>query len=142
MHLTLTVSHNIFLNSEQRYELHIGKEVKVVGVSSPVWVHNKTTSEPAHEIFCNYTITPTDFKLYIRHNAKGYDILLPRSTYDPEDKRENPTILNNLINFKDGGVEWLAFRQFNTVKKNKKDITIAHFVEMKDMVELTKTLHI
>jgi hypothetical protein len=142
MHLTLTVSHNIFLNSEERYALHIGKELQVIGVSTPVWIHGKTTSEPAHEIFCNYTITPTDYKLYIRHNAKGYDLLLPRSTYDPENKRVNPTIINNLVDFKDGGVEWLAFRQFNEVKKNKKDITIAHFVEIKDTEELIKTLHI
>jgi len=142
MNLTLTVSHNIFLKKEQRYELHIGKEVKTIGVSTPVWTNGKKTSEPAHEVFCNYIITPTDCKIYIRHNAKGYDILLPKNSYDSENKRQNPVTINNIIDFKDGGVEWLAFRQFNQVNKNKRNITIAHFVEIKDMEELIQTLHI
>jgi len=140
--LTLTVSHNIFLDNNQRYELHIGKEVKVIGVSTPVWANGKKTSEPAHEVFCHYVITPTDYKLYIQHNAKGYSILLPRTSYDPENKRQNPVTIKNILNFEDGGVEWLAFRQFKEVHKNKINITIAHFVEIKNMLELTQTLYI
>lgn len=139
MNLTLTISHNIYLNYEQRYALHIGKEVEVVGVSTPVWVYRKT-SEPANEIFCKYKITPTEHQLFIKHNAKGYDILLPKHHHNPDGKRENPTVISDILDFKDGGVEWLAFRQYNEVRKNKRNITIAQFIEIKDVEELIQTL--
>lgn len=139
MNLTLTVSHNIFLSHENRYAINDGKEIEVVGVSTPVWVYKKT-SEPANEIFCRYKITPTDYQLHIKHNAKGYDLLLPKSSHNPVTKVNNPVMLKNILDFKDGGIEWIAFRQFHQVRKNNKDITIAHFIEIKDMGELIQTL--
>lgn len=140
MNLTLSIAHNIFLKSEERYLLHIGKEIEVIGVSTPVWFYKKT-SEPANELFCKYKITPTESTLFIKHNAtKGYDLCLPRLSYDAAEKRNNPITLKSLLDFKDGGVEWLAFHQFNDVKRNNKDIHIAQFIEMKDMEELIQTI--
>ena len=53
--LSIAIHHNIWLTRDQRYAIHDGAEIVVVGVSIPVWVHNnKVTSEPAKEVFCKY----------------------------------------------------------------------------------------
>ena len=49
---TLTISHYVYLNREQRYDIHDLKPVEVIGVSVPVWFNNGNTSEPAKEVFC------------------------------------------------------------------------------------------
>ena len=52
--LRLTIHHNIHLTREQRYALHNGEDLNVIGVSIPIWLIKKGTSEPANEIFCRY----------------------------------------------------------------------------------------
>jgi len=52
--LNLTIQHFIHLARDQRYALHEGIELVVVGVSIPVWFLDKVTSEPAKEVFCRY----------------------------------------------------------------------------------------
>ena len=55
--LSLAIHHNLWLTRDQRYAVHNGIELVIVGVSVPVWVANqKSTSEPAQEIFCKYNL--------------------------------------------------------------------------------------
>lgn len=139
MSLTLTVSHNMFLDRQQRYDLFDGKEVGVVGVSVPVWYYQKKTSEPGNEVFCKYKLIPTEYKIFVKHNDEGYEIYLPKKSFNPEDNRNNPLTLKNILDHKDGGIEWIAFRQFGKAKKNKRTVDIIHFVEIKTIEELEKT---
>lgn len=140
MSLTLTVAHNIFLTRKQRYDLVKGEEVGVVGVSVPVWYYQGKTSEPGNEVFCKYKLFPTEHKIFVKHNSEGYEIYLPKKSFNPEDNRANPLTLKNLLDHKDGGIEWVAFRQFGKAKKNKKTVNIVHYVEIKTVEEMAKTL--
>lgn len=139
MILTLTVAHNIFLEREQRYKLVKGEQVDCVGVSVPVWYYRGKTSEPGNEVFVKYKIIPTDHKIFVKHNEEGYEIFLPKNSFNPEDNRNNPVTLKNLLDHKDGGIEWIAFRQFGEAKRQKKKVSIVHFVEIKTIEELLKT---
>ncbi|NIQ13767.1 MAG: hypothetical protein GTO02_04995, partial [Candidatus Dadabacteria bacterium] len=47
--MKLVISHNLFLTKEQRYKWHDGEDLEVVGVSVPVWLDEKKSSEPATE---------------------------------------------------------------------------------------------
>lgn len=141
LNLILIVSHCIFLTKEQRNDLQIAKKVEVIGTSVPVWHYGGRTSEPANEVYCQYTIMPTKYNTFIKHTDKNdYEIELPVNSFNPELNRENPMPLKNLKDLKDGGSEWLAFRQFGNVKRNKKIIQVIHFVEIKDISELTETI--
>lgn len=140
MSLTLTISHNIFLNHDQRYSLFNGETVEVVGISVPVWYYQGVTSEPANEIFCNYKLVPDEHKVHVNYNKKGYEMFLPRSAYQPDGDTTNPITLKNLLDIKDGGIAWLAFRQFGKAKKNNKIINIVHFVEIKTTEELEASI--
>ena len=140
MSLTLTVAHVILLDQDQRYKIADGEELTIVGVSIPTWYYNGETSEPATEVFCKYKIIPTKYKVFVKHTTYGYEIQLPLETHDPETNIRNPITLKNIRNIKDGGMEWLAFRQFGKIKrKNKKTIDIVHFVEIKSLQELVTT---
>jgi hypothetical protein len=140
MSLTLTTSHNIFLDRQQRYDLFNGKEIEVVGVSVPVWYHQGKTSEPGNEVFCKYKLIPCEHKILIKHNSTGYEIYLPKKSFNPEDNVANPLTLKNILDHKDGGIEWIAFRQVGKAKKNKKPVGIVNFVEIKTIEELEKTI--
>ena len=119
--IILTVAHHIFLTKEQRDNLYKGEQIDVVGVSMPVWFKDNVSSEPANEIFCKYNLKPTEFIIHINHNEEGYEIQIPKKSYNPKTGKDNPVTVKNILDIKNGGCEWLAFRQFNVVKKNKKD---------------------
>lgn len=138
--LTLTVAHNLFLTRDQRYDLFNNKEIEAVGVSVPIWQYQGQSSEPGNEVFCKYKLIPCDYKIYVKHNESGYDIYLPKKSYDPEEDRTNPLTIKNIIDHKDGGVEWIAFRQFAKAKNNNKPVNIVHFVEIKTIEELEKSI--
>ena len=140
MTLTLNTSHNIFLNRRQRYDLFNGKEIEVVGVNVPVWHYQGKTSEPGNEVFCKYKLLPCEHKIFVKHNNCGYEIYLPKKSFNPEENRNNPLTLKNILDHKDGGVEWIAFRQFGKAKHNKKPVNIINFVEIKTIEELERTL--
>jgi hypothetical protein len=130
----------MFLDRQQRYALFNGKEIDVVGVSVPVWHYQGQTSEPGNEVFVKYKLYPTEYKIFVKHNEEGYEIYLPHKSFNPEDNRTNPLTLKNLLDHRDGGIEWIAFRQFGKAKKNKKIVNIIHFVEIKTIEELMKTI--
>lgn len=140
MSLTLTVSHNIFLDRNQRYDLFNGNKLEVVGVSIPVWYYKGKTSEPGNEVFCKYKIIPCEYKIFVKHYGEGYEIYLPKQSFNPEDNKSNPLTLKNILDHEDGGIEWIAFRQFGKASKNKKPVNIIHFVEIKTIEELEKTM--
>lgn len=139
MSLTLTVSHNIFLDRTQRYDLFNNKEIEVIGVSVPVWFYQGKTSEPGHEVFCKYKLIPTECDLLVKHNEIGYNIHLPQKIQNVKEDRVNPLTLKNILDVKDGGISWIAFRQFGEAKKNKRKVSIINFVEIKTIDELEKT---
>ncbi len=140
MTLTLSVSHNMFLDRKQRYELANGEPVDVIGVSVPVWYYKGKTSEPGNEVFCKYRLIPTEHNIFVKHNDQGYEVYLPKRSFNPEENKANPVTLKNLLDHKDGGIEWIAFRQYGEAKKNKRPVNIVHFVEIKTTEELDKTL--
>lgn len=140
MSLTLTVSHNIFLDRKQRYDLFNGEPLDVVGVSVPVWYFQGKTSEPGNEVFCKYKLIPCEYNIFVKHNNEGYEIYLPKKYFNPEENTDNPLTLKNILDFKDGGTEWIAFKQYGKAKRNKKSVNIVNFVEIKTIEDLHKTL--
>jgi len=137
MALSLIVSHNIFLTREQSYKLVDGNALEVVGVNVPVWIYKNKISEPAVEVFSKYKIGTEANKLSIKEKGKIYEINIPKSqTSTPE----GIVSLRDLLDIKDRGGEWLAFKQYHTVKQGKKTINVIHFVEIKRMEDLTQTL--
>lgn len=94
---TLTIAHNIFLESAQREELANGKTIRVVGSSLPVWIAKDQTAkkgfttEPAKEVFCQYHITNNPKKIPVCRTKEGYQINLPQL---PEDWKK-PELSND-----------------------------------------------
>jgi len=161
--LSLAIHHNLWLTRDQRYAVHNGIELVIVGVSVPVWVANqKSTSEPAQEIFCKYNLKNTKINEPIKINKDGYEITLPYQegtlpSLTDEEWRElnatNPSKLDevyskckksvcskNLLDLKDGGCKCLSFREHNKMKNDNEIINFIHFVNIMDMEELTKSL--
>lgn len=126
---TLVIAHNIFLTKEERYKLHSGEPIEVTGVNVPVWFEKGNTSEPAQEVFCKYRITNTKENKAIVPFDEGYNISIPK---------EAETI--KLLDIKDGGCEWLYFRQYGEVHQKKKKFNIIHDVEFRPLEDLTDTL--
>jgi len=159
---TLTVSHNLFLTREQRYELFHGTDLEVVGVSVPVWIGNGQTTEPAIEVFAKYKLMNRDEKIFIRQHNGYYEITIPviEAVVPPmpddiwnsltQQQRDewwaandpNPSLIN-LLDIKDGGCGWLAFRQYSKLSKDTGSVGVLHvihFVEIKDISDLEQSL--
>jgi hypothetical protein len=141
----LIISHYIYLNREQRYELHSGKKIEVVGISIPVWFNKGTTSEPAKELFCKYQITNEPKEKEITPFEEGYIINLPQKP-DLDEQEMNlyfsveTKTSENLLDIKDGGSEELEFKQYSKIKKDNKEFNVLHFVEIKTEEVLKNTL--
>ena len=119
---TLAIGHSLFLTREERYALFNGESICVIGVSVPVWFYKGVTSEPAIEVFANYKLSNSDHTS-IKHVKTGYEIVLPKHL--PYDKQFDPQgsmlpSLDMLLDIKEGGNEFLAFSQYNKVRKDKK----------------------
>lgn len=161
--LSIAIHHNIWLTRDQRYALHEGIELVVVGVSVPVWVHNnRVTSEPAKEVFCKYYLKNPKYDVPIQIVKEGYEITMPNragavpnlsdeewrylNANDPakldEYYEKCPRAANskNLLDIKDGGSKYLSFREHNKVKSNEEFVNFIHFVNISDIEELNKTL--
>jgi hypothetical protein len=160
--LSLTIHHNIHLSKAQRDALHAGEDVTVVGVSVPVWYVNKTTTEPAKEVFCHYYLRNPRKEVPIQIMSDGYEIALPYregETLDISDEEwrklnmEDPAKLDamykalvqevsskNLLDVRDGGCGSLRYREHNKIKYNGKLLNVMHFVNMDAMEHLTDSL--
>lgn len=156
---TLTVSHNVFLTREQRYDLFHGTDLEVVGVSVPVWINNGKTTEPAIEVFAKYKLMNRDDRVFIRQHNGYYEVTVPPMNAPvpsipndvwnslSQEQREqwwtnnepNPSLIN-LLDIKDGGAGWVAFRQYSKLNKGTADtLHIMHFVEIKEISVLEQS---
>lgn len=147
---TLTVSHYIYLNRDQRYELHAGETLEIIGISIPVWFHQGSTSEPAKELFCKYTLTNIPEYKLISQTDEGYIINLPQKLElngenVPKEVKDVVAVQlgtsERLLDIKDGGSEWLEFRQYNKIQKENKTFNVVHFIEIKPDELLIDTLN-
>lgn len=152
--LTLAVSHNVFLSKEQREELINGKTVECTGVSVPVWFHKGTTSEPAVEIFSKYSLTNVKQSYPVSTTKQGYKINLPQIPEDYEELEEWPEMTENerllwdtlnkkpesAEDLKDGGNEYLKFKTFDIIKKDKWKINVIHYIEIQKEEVLENSL--
>ncbi len=139
--LTLSISHNIFLTKEERYKLYEGQTIEIIGVSVPIWFKNGSTTEPGKEVFCQYRLRNKPPSKAIIMIKNGWEITLPNADadviqdffkkYGNEDLMKDIQSAKNLLDIKDGGSQWLQFRQYNKMKKNKKYYHILHSVEIK-----------
>ncbi len=161
--LSLAIHHNLWLTREQRYAIHAGIELVIIGMSVPVWVENdRSTSEPAKEIFCKYYLKNNKIDCPIQIKEDGYEITLPnRDGTLPKLTDSEWRILNmqnqskleghyqkcsrqssslNLLDLKDGGSKSLSFREHNKSKRAEGFINFIHFVSMMDIDDLTSSL--
>jgi hypothetical protein len=155
--LTLVISHNIALTKEERYKLHLGETIDVIGVSVPVWFEKGNTSEPANEVFTIYRLTNKPESHVVKTNVSGYEINMPQQPEKDLEKvppniveslgiqKELPTS-KNLLDIKDGGSEFIQFRQYaqsNLIidgKKTKKPLNIVHCIEIRAIESLSRSL--
>jgi len=159
--LSLAIHHNVWLTRDQRYALHDGIDLVVVGLYVPVWVSNqRATSEPAKELFCKYYLKNPKTDEQIQIVKDGYEITLPnrqgnlpnltdeewrdlnlnnpdnlKNHYSKCDKAVNS---NNLLDTIDGGSKHLSFREHNKIENET--INVIHFINMVEIEELTKSL--
>ena len=160
--LNLSIHHNVHLTRDQRYSLHGGNDLEIVGISVPVWLDSqKNSSEPAPEIFCKYYLKNKEKEFPIRILKDGYEIVMPKRTgtipdisdeewrflnnknkkileeyYKKCDRQVNST---NLLDIKDGGCASLNFREHNKMKRKGIMINVIHFVNINDMEKLTNS---
>lgn len=162
--LTLTINHLIHLSNSQRQDLHAGKRLRVVGVSVPVWILNdKTTSEPAQEVFCQYILSNTKKNNPIRIMNAGYEINLPYRLgensplsdnewrfYKTNDPRKldawykqmvEEVTSKCLLNAKEGGSGSLIYRETSKIQKDDKTINLIHYVCIETMESLIESLN-
>lgn len=144
----ICISHNIFLTREERYSLYEQGSIKVVGVSIPVWFYDKSrTSEPAKEIFCEYSISCEKKQTSsINVLKEGYEIIIGKNPdfnfYVPSKlkkfffKNEYFPCAKYLLDIKDGGSEWLGFK----VHDQKENMDIIHSIEIQKMESLLDSL--
>jgi hypothetical protein len=152
----LTISHSIYLTSEQVYSLYEGGEIRVIGVNIPIWIIENKTTEPAKEVFAKYTISNQNKGISIKYNEEGYEITLPKHhipkghlilkevynslSEENQIKYQEPRLcIENLLDIPDGS-GWLAFRQFNNIKVEDKLADLVHYVEIKKMNDLLESL--
>lgn len=159
--LSLSISHNIHLSKKQRYDLHDGIDLNIIGICVPVWIDNKSTSEPTKEVFCNYCIKNTKEEIAIKILNDGFEITLPfrsSSEIDISDNeflyflkknklenlyknKNNESSSKNLLDICDGGSKFLTYGELNTVLLNDETINIFHNVIISSVEDLLLTLN-
>lgn len=159
----LSVFHNIYLIPEEILQLIGGQNVHVIGASLPVWFHKGTTSEPAEEVFCKYTLTnkidhesiktekdgyvinmpqiPNDYKAPARLTDDEWRQLSPLQQIEWHENHPVPISVYNLNSIKDGGSEYLHFKEHSKIKRNNKLVMIAHAVEIRTIEWLMSTFN-
>jgi len=130
---TLVINHILYFTPEQRLALVRERQsAQIIGVSVPVWFNQGKSSEPAHEVFCQYTVTNEPQDMIIAVLPTGYRINLPQ-TKPNTDESQNVPCFKKLGNSEDGGSGWLIFKQFQTMKHNDQPLQILHYVELRDL---------
>jgi hypothetical protein len=148
---TLTISHHLYLNDEQRYDLHNGKMIEVLGIAIPVWFHKGNTSEPAQEIFCKYKITNDKSGPNILYNQEEFIVNMPHINIIQKNDVEIDEALkksvqlktgtsDNLLDIEDGGNDSCDFKLYHKLEINKKLHHLIHFFEMNKLDSLLDSL--
>ena len=137
----LIISHHLYLNKDQRYKLHSGEPVEVIGVSVPVLFEKGNTSEPAKELFCKYTLTNCPPNRGIIPTTQGYALNLPQKIV-AEAKNDQEKLLleslnkvptsENILDEKDGGHRYLHFKQYNKVEFKNLSMNVVHIIDIRD----------
>lgn len=153
--LILSIYHSIFLKADEIEKLVSGETIKVIGVSLPVWYLKGSTSEPAEEVFCKYTLTNKPGKLPIKVKPDGYVINMPQvpeeyiapipisneewqklSSLEQElwyNLHKIPHSAKNLLPLSQNGAEYLYFKEYKRTKSEAKNTTLAHMIEIRTM---------
>lgn len=156
--LTLTILHNIYLSKEQRYSLATGNTIEIIGISVPVWFYQGSTSEPAREIYCKYTLENNkDKKSGVFFNKDGYKINIPQfpknykipklkdklmamNKYEEWYKNNIPVSGKDMLDLEDGGIKYMEFREYGKFIYGVDVIGLMHTIEIKPVESLIKTL--
>lgn len=136
MSATLTISHYIYLNKEDRYKLFNKQSIESVGICVPVWFHRGSTSEPAKEFFCKYNITNTKGVSTVEPQAEGFNLNLPQKFINTKNSLQS----SRLLDVEDGGCEELIFRRNNKMFYKGITFNAIHFVEVKPLEILLQTI--
>lgn len=134
----LAISHNIYLNEEQRYALHRRETVSVIGISYPVWFCEGKVEETT-EIYVKYNLTNIPGLSRVHIVGDAYCVNLPQFTTSTE-KIEiedvkipcDPINSKRLLNFKDDGSGVLTFQVEDVFKIEGEMYKATHFVDIKD----------
>ena len=136
---TLVINHVIYLTPEERrILLKEKKPVQAVGVSVPVWFNAGKSSEPAQEVFVQYTLTNEPQDMVVASLPTGYRINLPQPkimaewTGMEEQEPKGPDC-KKLGDPEDGGSGWLLYKQFQTLKQDDRILQILHYIELRDI---------
>jgi hypothetical protein len=128
----LTISHYIYLTTEQRYQIFEGHTVEVIGVNTPVWFQAGNTSEPAKEIFCKYIISKNEGAYGLSISEEGYKVNL--------ESIDRGVDVRNLLDFKDKGSQELIAKGYGKVNVGGKTFNAFHCLEIKPLEILLDTL--
>ena len=158
---TLTISHHIYIDRQQRHALHNGETLEVTGVAIPVWFQKGNTTEPAPELFCRYKLsndrkgatiarTTTGFHINLPHLELLGDLKKQEDENDPELDKMYDEVLKAyqrkygtsemLLDFEEGGIERSEFTYQYKVDIDNKLHYALHFVEIKPIEMLQDTL--
>ncbi len=142
----LTILHNIQLSREERYYLQNEENVvQIIGICVPVWCNGEETSEPAREIFCRYVLKNSKIDKAIRILEDGFIITLPNYIKVKAtdglifaNKSNNQRSYKNLLDPIDCGGRTLQYREKNKAIYKNRQITIMHYVNIRDEEESNK----
>lgn len=143
----LCISHNIFLNREERYSLYEDGFIETIGVSVPVWFNKNEATEPALEVFCKYFLKcdNKNFQKNIEIVDEGYEVKLFKNNvfngmsnkikkyFKTRDNTYAPNA-KSLLDIKDGGSEWCSFKSYDST------FNIIHSVEIQKIENLLDSL--
>lgn len=159
--LRLTICHNIHLTRDERYALHQGEDILVVGTSLPVWTLKNLTTEPGKEVFCHYHLKNPKKEVPIKILEDGYEITIPyregtkleisddeyrRLVMEDKEKLEQlyaqtvkEVSSKNLLDIKDGGSAYLNYRELNKIFVKDREVQIMHYVIIDTIEHLEKS---
>lgn len=126
----ITIAHNIFLNSFERYGLREENvEIDTVGICLPVWVNGSSTSEPAEEVYCRYRL-----RNYSPPEADAVSVQKDGFCISLGDKNS----WHGLLDMKDGGSRSIYLSHQSTMTNNEVQMLVIHYINIQDISVLTK----
>ena len=158
---SLVIYHLIHLTAEERAFLHQGNDVETVGITVPVWVIDKKTSEPASEIFSKYILKNPRKEIPIKFLPEGFEIVIPYrkgtklTISDDEwrflnmnDKQKLDALYRstvseisseNLVDIQEG---FISYREHNKLMFNDKPIAVKHYISIESKEKLLRSIEL